>query len=315
MFSSFPKIWTLGHKNTKNIFENVVEITEKVDGSQFGWGKVNGELVVRSKGQQMFIDNPNNMFNEAVSYIRSIEHLIPDNSYYYGEYLRKRKHNMIEYDRIPKHYIALFAAFVDEQLVPNYYELKEISNNFNIDVVPSLFEGKIEFETWEDLLRQIEKFLDTTSFLGGSKIEGIVIKNYYKDFMIGGDACVYMPLTSAKYVSDQYKEKHNKNWKKEKTSKGRFETFCENFRSEARWEKAIIHMKEKGELQDEPKDIGPLIKEIQNDIIEEEQDFIKNFLWTEFKDNVLRKSIAGFPQYYKNRLIKEQFIGDMEENK
>lgn len=315
MFGAFPKIWALGHRNTKNIFEDVVNISEKCDGSQFGFGKIDNQLIMRSKNQQLWIDNPTQMFIEAVAYIKSIEHKIPNNTYYYGEYLQIPKHNILSYDRTPKNHIALFAAFLNEEVVSDYTGLRELANEFDIDVVPTLYEGKIKYESWNDLIQQIEKFLDTTSFLGGTKIEGVVIKNYYKELMIGGVGGQYMPLVSAKYVNEKYKEKHNKNWKKEKTGKGRFKTFCENFCSKARWEKAIIHMREKGLLENEPKDIGGLIREIQNDIIEEEQEFIKNFLWGQFKDDVLRTAIKGFPQWYKEKLIQETFIeNDNEEN-
>lgn len=46
--SAFPKILHLGDKAIRDIFDEEVEITEKVDGSQFGFGIVEGELIIRS---------------------------------------------------------------------------------------------------------------------------------------------------------------------------------------------------------------------------------------------------------------------------
>ena len=46
------------------------------------------------------------------------------------------------------------------------------------------------------------------------------------------------------------------------TSKGKFETMLDNYRTVARWEKAIQHLNESGRLENSPRDIGPLIKEI-----------------------------------------------------
>jgi len=48
---AFPKIFTIGCNYILDIFKNEVEITEKVDGSQFGFGKINGELFLRRKGK------------------------------------------------------------------------------------------------------------------------------------------------------------------------------------------------------------------------------------------------------------------------
>ena len=39
---------------------------EKVDGSQFSFGRFDGELRVRSKGKEMVVDAPEKMFQRAV---------------------------------------------------------------------------------------------------------------------------------------------------------------------------------------------------------------------------------------------------------
>jgi hypothetical protein len=53
-----------------------------------------------------------------------------------------------------------------------------------------------------------------------------------------------------------------------------------------------------------PRDIGKLIKEIQNDIISEELESIKNGLWKIFGLELIRKATAGFPERYKEYLMK-----------
>ena len=77
----------------------------------------------------------------------------------------------------------------------------------------------------------------------------------------------------------------------------------QGFKSEARWQKAIIHLKEKGILENSPKDIGKLILEIQKDIKEEEQEDIKNYLYKFIIKDILRKSTQGFPEWYKEQLL------------
>lgn len=294
MIHAFPKIFALGQPYIKNIFANEVEITEKVDGSQFVFGKINGELFMRSKGQQIFPENPQRMFREAVDYVSSIEDKIANNFTYYCEYLQKPKHNILAYKRIPKNHLALFAAFDvnSQEFVRNHSFISAIATTIDIDVVPCLFKGVLHEPN-------IDHLLDKESFLGGAQIEGFVVKNYHQPFLLGGQP---IPLMAGKYVSEAFKEKHKGEWKGSYTNQGRWEKFKEIFRTEPRWHKAIQHLRDSGLLQESPKDIGNLIKEIQKDITEEEQDNIKNFLWNYYGDELLRNSVRGFPEFYKRYL-------------
>lgn len=45
---SYPKIWALGHSETQEIFKSPVIIEEKIDGSQFNFGRFGEEIKVRS---------------------------------------------------------------------------------------------------------------------------------------------------------------------------------------------------------------------------------------------------------------------------
>ena len=66
--------------------------------------------------------------------------------------------------------------------------------------------------------------------------------------------------------------------------------------------KAIQHLRDEGNLACEPKDIGRLIQEVKRDISEEEINTIKSFLWREFGEELLRRSTAGLPEWYKQQL-------------
>jgi len=75
----YPKIHALGHRNVINIFADEVEITEKVDGSQFVFGKdMNGKLHIRSRGTQIDVDARPQMFQLGVDYVLIIVDYIPD---------------------------------------------------------------------------------------------------------------------------------------------------------------------------------------------------------------------------------------------
>jgi len=111
-----------------------------------------------------------------------------------------------------------------------------------------------------------------------------------------------------KLVQEGYKEKHNADWKS-RSPKNSLQDFFDSFCNENRWKKAILHLKEKGELEQSPRDIGRLIIEIQKDIKSEEVDNIKDFLYKHFIGDITRRAIRGFPEMYKELLVKENVEG------
>lgn len=291
----FPKIFQLGTKYIDNIFADEVEITEKIDGSQFRFGKINGELFVASKNQELYFDNPTKMFKEGVEYIKSIEDKIPDNIIFFAEYLQKRKHNSLEYNRIPKNNLILFGVCdTNEQFDDNIeYWAKEL----DIESVPVIFKGNKKQET----ITFVEELLERESVLGKAKIEGVVVKNYHQTVLVGGQV---MPIAMGKYVSEKFKEVHKKSWGKENNNKIRLSMFAESFQTEARWKKSVQRLRDEDKLEETPRDIGLLLKEINIDIIEEEEENIKEWLWKEYKGQILRTATKGFPEWYKKQLLE-----------
>lgn len=291
---AFPKILTLGQKYTEGIFDGYVEITEKVDGSQFGFGKINGELFIRSKGCLLDLDNPAEMFKQGVSYIKSIEDKIPDNTLFHGEYLQTPKHNTLAYNKIPKNHICLFSvSFVDDTFI-SHNKIAEWANLLNIDVVPLLFSGIVSD------VNQVAELIKNDSYLGGAKMEGVVVKNYDKSVIIGG---MIIPIMSAKYVSEDFKEVHQTNWKTENTKSGKIDLYKLQFKSEARFEKAMQFLRDSNQLELEPKDIPKLIERVNRDILEEEKENIKDFLWSIYGKEILATATRGLPEWYKNKLL------------
>jgi len=298
--SAFPKIFPIGSPHIPHLLHDEVEVTEKIDGSQFVFGVVGGELQIRSKGAYIVPEAPNSMFKEGVDYVVSIAHMLPNNHVFYGEYLQKPKHNVLAYDKIPCNHIALFAvSTVDGKFFDRWDEINWFAQYIGVSTVPLLYKGKVSDA------EQLSNLLDTVSILGGQKIEGIVVKNY-TPFLLGGQV---INVTSGKYVSEAFKEVHRKEWSREHTSGGKWQTFCAMYNSEARWHKAIQHLAEKGELESTPRDIGKLIKEIQDDITAEEKQTIMEMLWRLHKDDVMRQAIRGFPEWYKQELMKGAFDG------
>lgn len=306
MISSFPKIFALGQCYIKDIFKGEVEITEKIDGSQFVFGNVNSNLYMRSKGKVIYKETVDKMFRSGVDYILSLESL-PMNAVFYCEYLAKPKHNVLKYEKTPKNNLILFGVYKveEDKFVNNYDELKRWGDMIDIETVPLLYRGKV------DSLEEIIKFLDMQSILGGTKLEGIVVKNYDNPFLLGGQP---IPIMMGKYVSEKFKEQHS-HWAGANTGKGRWQTYVESFKTEARWNKAIQHLKEKGELEHSPRDIGKLIKEIITDINEENKEDIKEFLWNQFGREVTGAAVRNFAEWYKLKLAESGFQNKEEEEK
>jgi hypothetical protein len=297
---AFPKIHHIGDDIIGSIFDDDVEISEKIDGSQLAVGRVDGHLLFRSKGKMMFPESHEKMFDTAVDYI--LNHYWPDNTVYYCEYLRQPKHNTIKYDSVPKNNLVVFGCSTPGgTFVSKYADLQYMAETVGLDAVPLLYYGKVEN------MKQLTGLLDTDSYLGGSKIEGIVVKNYSQNYLLGGQA---IPVMMGKLVSEKFREQHRTTWDRENKSSGRWQAYVESFATEARWEKAIQYLNEMGELDHSPRDIGKLIARIHLDIAEEEEDNIKSWLWGQYGKDLLRGSTKGFVDFYKMKVAKDVFPKD-----
>lgn len=303
MIHAFPKIFAVGSDYILDLFKGEVEVTEKIDGSQFVFGKIDGQLYMRSKGKQIFPEAPEKLFKDACEYVLSIQNEIPDNTIFFCEYLRVPKHNVLNYNRIPQNHLILFGAYYDHRYVSDYYNLVLLGKTLNIETVPLLYRGKID-----DAI-QLLNLLETDSILGNVQIEGVVVKNYNQPFLLGGQP---IPIMMGKYVSEKFKEKHKSNWKGDHTDKGKWELFKESYRTEARWLKSVQHLKDNGELENTPRDIGKLLGAIKEDIREEEKETIKKFLWEHFGEELLRRSVVGFPEWYKKYLLERGVDGERD---
>jgi hypothetical protein len=304
---SYTKILTLGSRYTENALVGEVIIQEKIDGSQFKMGlNDDGKLKIGTKST--IIDHPdeNKMFKKGTEYILSIESEIqkfPIDTYFYCEFLQKPNHNVLKYEKVPLNNIVLFDVLYQGKFVERT-QLEDIAGRLSIDVVPELYRGTLKDRAvgggYTNPLDFLKRIIETTpSFLGNELIEGVVIKNYTQTILLGGNV---FPLFT-KYVRESYKERHEVEWKIKKP-KASLQEYIQGFKNENRWIKAILHLKECGLITQSPKDIGILIEEVKDDIMKEEEENIKNYLFKTFKEDILRNSIKGLPGWYKERLLE-----------
>ena len=310
---SYPSIYNFGHRAIAEIFFDPVIVQEKIDGSQISFGRYSDSDVswtthVRSKGAEIHFGSLS-MFDKALLTIQSIQPKLPLDWAFRGEYLMRPKHNVIAYNTTPPGNIVLY----DIETTPtNFLEWPDVlawADQLGLGFAPVLFDGDGDWVHNQRsdtlILLWLDNFLKHESILGGSKVEGVVIKNYSR---WGPDKHPLM----AKWVSPEFKELHDKSWKKEHPSGGDIiQDLILSLRTEARWQKAVQHLREQGQIEDSPKDIGKLFKEVPEDVLRECTEYIKEelFKWA-WKGKLSRGITAGLAEWYKAELVKRVIEDD-----
>ncbi len=298
---SYPSIFNVGHKAIADLFTVPVIVEEKVDGSQFSFRQEeDGTLSCRSKGADLVIDAPEKMFVQAVDTVKCLaeEGLLHKTWTYRGEYLAKPKHNTLAYDRTPKDNIIIFDVNPspgEAYLTPD--EKAAEAARLGLECVPVLYRGMVT------TAEQFRALLETPSVLGGQKIEGVVIKPESYG-LYGQDKKCLM----GKFVSEAFKEVHGHEWREKNPTQGDIvQRLISKYGTEARWQKAVQHMREAGALEQSPRDIGALMKEVPADVLKECAEEMKDDLFKWAWDHVRRGLTAGLPEWYKEQLVKLQF--------
>lgn len=293
---SYPSVYALGHKAIKELFADPVLVEEKIDGSQFSFGMIEGTLRCRSKGQEIFLDGPvDGMFQAAVDTVREVAAVLHPDWTYRAEYLQKPCHNALAYERVPQKHLIVFDINTDHEAYLSYEEKALEAERIGLEVVPLLGAGTYTTPG------EIVGFLNRQSALGGQLVEGVVVKNYAR---FGMDKKALM----GKYVSERFKEVHKAKWGESNPGqKDVIQRLIDRYKVPARWEKSIQHMRDAGTLQNAPQDIGPLMKEIGADIEKECADEIRDALYAWGWPHIRRAVAVGFPDWYKQRLLEQQF--------
>jgi hypothetical protein len=299
---SYGKVWALGHPKVKNIFQGWVVVEEKLDGSQWSWGVHNGELKLKTHTKERHYPVDDKLFKAAADKVWDLfqQGLLVEGYTYRSECITRPKHNCLAYDRCPDGYMVLFDVETSQGQFLGPDEKHKEALRLGIEPVIAFYRGDGKLLT-EDTLKG---YLENISLLGGQKIEGVVVKNY-SQFIEDGKVMM------GKYVSEKFKEVQKSDWKKSNPGQGDIiMELIEQYRSEARWNKAVQHLKEDGECESDPRDIGKLVRLVCKDVHEECQEEIKEklFKWAWKKiNNGLTK---GMPEWYKQQLLEQQFSED-----
>lgn len=295
---SYPKVFNLGHRAIQDLLLGpALVVQEKVDGSQFSCARIDGKYYARSKGVQINPDAPG-MFDLAVA--NTIGRDLKDGRVYRFEYLRSPRHNTLNYVRVPQDNLVLFDITVGIQDYLDVGAAMIEAKRLGLEFVPTIAVYVTDDKGWfPPTYENFDEWITRDSFLGGQKVEGVIIKNYQR-FCVDGHAMM------GKHVREDFREKNHKAWAG-KTTGSVLDRLVALYRSDVRWEKAIQHLRDQGILLGEPKDIGNLINEVKRDLMEECRAEIESLLFKEFQKDLLRGVVRGLPEWYKDKLVKQQF--------
>lgn len=298
MVKAYPKFYSLGHRLNSDILLGDVVVTEKIDGSQFDFMFDGEKLHYRSKNVLLSGDSSSigghRQFSDAISHIEKVKDSMRAGVTYYCEFLNKPRHHTLEYERVPRNKLMLFA--VGNMGYIEKVSLSDYAKEIDIESVPVLYEGRIGD------ISEIEHLLGSTSALGNAKIEGFVITNFlFPTFM---NNTLLSNVTTAKVVSDSFKEVHRTNWKKKCTKKGQIEEFFSGFGTAARWRKAVNKLEEILGRKANKTDIFPILKEIYDDVVSEEKENISEFLFNMHKKELMKGCHVGFVDWFKDNYFE-----------
>jgi hypothetical protein len=292
----YPKVRSVGHREIQALFDGPVLIQEKIDGSNFGFGKTNdGKLIAVSRTQDLDFDRPEKMFAPALEYVKGISERIPLGRFFRCEYLSQPKHNVLEYSRIPTNHLVLFD--IDLQADTTWFQstnrarLLDLANELDIEPVQELWCGPAKLDEVRDAFNL--KWSKQESQLGGPAMEGVVIKNYDR-FTPDGSVLL------GKWVRDEFKEQHRHVSLADKSDP--VEVIGASYGGPARWQKALQRLEETGRSTNSPEDIGMLIGIARKDVEEECEDAIKEALWKHYRKNVVGAATKGLAEWYKGKL-------------
>lgn len=306
LLASYGKIYNVGHRAVVDILSGgEVVIQEKVDGSQFTFGVTDvGSPIVRSKGRVFPIDASDDLFKPACATVRRLAEagsLTPGWTYR-GETLKKPKHNTLSYLRVPDGNIVLFDIDTGEEsyLPPDH--VRHLAVALDLEVVPTLYQGPGDTLTRDNF----DAWMKLDSFLGKTTIEGFVIKAYGRFEEWTGKTLM------AKHVSEAFKETNSKSFRERNPTRSDVVAqLIDELHSPVRWQKAVQHLRDNGELEGSPVDIGKLIVEAKRDILREEEDHIKDRLFENVSKKIAAGAVKGLPGWYKEQLLAQQ-IGDTD---
>jgi len=236
----------------------------------------------------------------------------------FGEYMPSSKPKKIPYDRHPKNYMAVFDIMVANKeqyafLHPADTKYDAVCETLQIDQVPTLYLGN--GSGMQDFIKTNEAFFDKESYLGGHKIEGTVAKSYDNfldengvkmvDNSYGGDR---LALPMIKFVQPHLQEHAYVEKKDTSSIEGIAQFIGDRCITEGRVYKALTKLEFDAQAVYDRSNTREIIKEVMNDVLEEEDASIKKMLYKEFKSKFgtnAKRIVATYFKLLEDRLMED----------
>lgn len=308
----YPSITALKEKNKRSWFSKKIGeennhkwyIEEKIDGSQLSVFLDENEHKLKFYNKNTEVCPTNYAFSKAISMLsqnKIINSLNPD-YIYHGESVRQNRHNVIRYETTPKYYFIVYDIFkISDKSYLSREDKEEECKRLSFACVPVLYFNDIAeinpYDKCHELIQMIEKE-ELHSCLGGP-IEGVVLKHHA--YVSKGKKIA----TKLKCVTDTFKERHKtKQCSNDYSADEYLEKLGKSFNTEARFQKAYQHLREKNKLTDELKqsDTDKIIEELNDDFDKEYKDELTLLLWTEFSPIIKKYSCQGIGNWIKKKI-------------
>ena len=260
-------------------------VQEKVDGSQFTITKQNGVLQFYNKNKQ--VSPKRGPWINVWLAIQGKEDMFQEGLYYHGEAFTDRHTNVVVYNRVPRYFWLVYKIVRQDNSILTPVEMHELLKGTGIELVQTLYDSQTEelhtkmgLQTIIDiLLFKIGSFCEIQSCLGG-KPEGIVVK------VLNVPNAGKISNTRYKYVLPEFAEMHQE--KRHRLPEVPDAQFIKElglvYDTDARRQKAVQHLKEQERWTDGDtmKNIQAMVDELDNDLLKERVDEIKDMLLARF---------------------------------
>lgn len=149
--------------------------------------------------------------------------------------------------------------------------------------------------------RWLRSILHTTSSLGGALVEGVVFKQDPADRTVLDK---FGDRLTVKHVSHKFRETNDK-----VLGDGRkpvIDRIVDAMVTDARRTKVVQHLREEGSLTNSHDDIALFVRALQEDVLLECGDQIKEMLWEENLQKLRGQIARGAAEWYKVRMLGEE---------
>lgn len=277
-------------------------IQEKVDGSQFRFQEVmnetdtNSVLLCWSRGNRLSLDSPPAMFALAVGTVVKLHQekkLLPG-AVYIAEAVTSRRHNVINYERIPTGGLVLLDVYAAPDGWMGAEFVKFHGEQLGLEVAP--YKGSIAPGQVVDIATLIAQSAAEVSLLGGP-VEGLVVKSFANQVNRFGESWKWKVINPSFSETKSQPKAPQADW---------VAVLGSSLANPIKWQKALMRLTEQGLTNGTSRDIGVLVKLVQADVDKEDREELLLEAWSRLRKTVLANSVKGLAEWYQGQLLQGQ---------